>query len=148
MTDANDSVTWQSAYPARYYAYPDNDNLVNGYPRAGFVDVEMWSDKPTSLPVADAMIPLTLDQWNARGTTNQVVKSGQVVTEIPSAPVIPLITQAATALSIARAYVMNNYYLLGESVPAEWIAYQKALIAISNGTDTTSTTLPLAPATS
>lgn len=58
---------------------------------------------------------------------------------------IALATQAAAALVDARTYVLNNYYLLAETPPASWVAYQKALIAISNGTDTTSTELPKAP---
>lgn len=57
-----------------------------------------------------------------------------------------LASQAASALVTARVYVMNNFYLLAETPTAEWVTYQKALIAIANGTDTTSTTLPTAPA--
>lgn len=56
-----------------------------------------------------------------------------------------LASQAASVLVTARAYVMNNFYLLAETPTAEWVTYQKALIAISNGTDTTSTVLPTSP---
>ena len=58
---------------------------------------------------------------------------------------IALAAQAATALTAARTYVMNNYYLLDETPPDSWVTYQKALRAIANGADTKSTALPVAP---
>lgn len=60
-------------------------------------------------------------------------------------PVLTLAQQASTALSTARTYVYNNYGILNEDTPTEWVTYIKALMAISNGTDTTSTTLPTQP---
>lgn len=74
------------------------------------------------------------------------IDTAQYTTEKPVPVPPPLRQLATTALADARSCVMNNYYLLGESVPADWVAYQKALIAISSGADTTSTTLPTAPA--
>lgn len=52
---------------------------------------------------------------------------------------------AASALSTARTYVYNNYGILNEDTPTDWVTYLKSLMAISNGTDTTSTALPTAP---
>lgn len=49
------------------------------------------------------------------------------------------------ALTNARTYVYNNYSILNEPIPEDWVTYIKALMAISNGTDTTSTTLPMKP---
>lgn len=60
-------------------------------------------------------------------------------------PEIPLKDTAQLALNSARAYVQNNFILLGETPPEDWIAYQKSLISIVNGTDTTSTSLPTSP---
>ncbi|WP_216657704.1 tail fiber assembly protein [Gluconacetobacter entanii] len=65
------------------------------------------------------------------------------VTETPR--VIPLTTQAASALAQAQQTVWAEYGSLGQAVPAAWVTYQTALRAIVNGTDTTSTTLPAAP---
>ncbi|MCI1437044.1 MAG: hypothetical protein LKI03_06265 [Acetobacter indonesiensis] len=59
---------------------------------------------------------------------------------------LTLAQQASAALSTARTYVGNTYTMLNEATPTEWVAYLKALMAIANGTDTTSTTLPSAPA--
>lgn len=59
---------------------------------------------------------------------------------------ITLSTQADTALASARTYVYNNYGILNEATPDDWVTYIKALMAISNGTDTTSTILPTQPA--
>ncbi|GAB6854157.1 hypothetical protein [Asaia astilbis] len=55
--------------------------------------------------------------------------------------------QALTALISARDYVYNNYGILNEPTPDAWVSYLKALMAIANGSDTTSTTLPQAPTT-
>lgn len=56
-----------------------------------------------------------------------------------------LAQQAGAALALARAHVNNNYLFLAETPPADWVAYQKALIAIMTGKDTTSTKLPEKP---
>jgi len=58
---------------------------------------------------------------------------------------VPFVTQAERALSDARTYVQNNFIYLGETPTQDWIDYQKALIAITNGTDTKSKVLPSAP---
>lgn len=95
-----------------------------------------------------------------RGAVYYLLKTGQTVTITvlgpvdatkysatpPTPPVQSLAQQAATALVAARTYVNDNYVFLAETPPADWVAYQKALIAISTGKDTTSTTLPTAPA--
>lgn len=59
--------------------------------------------------------------------------------------VISLKEQATSALASARTYVYNNYGILNEATPDDWVTYIKALMAISNGTDATSTTLPTQP---
>ena len=53
--------------------------------------------------------------------------------------------QATNALQQARMTVYNEFGIFGEPTPANWIVYLKALMTISNGTDTTSTALPAAP---
>ena len=58
---------------------------------------------------------------------------------------VPLREQATTVLATARTYVYNNYGILNEDTPTVWVTYLKALMAIINGTDTTSTALPSAP---
>ena len=81
------------------------------------------------------------EQYNNSG--NYTLENGVIVAY--TAPVIPLKTQATSALSTARTYVYNNYGILNEATPDAWVAYLKALMAIANGTDTTSTALPSAP---
>lgn len=142
---ATNKKWWSDSFPSQYYAYANTNSTINGYPVAGYIDTNFYTDKPDWLPEATSMVPLTEDQWSARQFVNQVIKDGQVVTETPDAPVIPLKTQASTALSTARTYVYNNYGILNEDTPDDWVTYIKALMAISNGTDTASTTLPTAP---
>lgn len=61
------------------------------------------------------------------------------------APGPSLKEQATNALQQARMTVYNEFGIFGEPTPANWIVYLKALMTISNGTDTTSTALPAAP---
>lgn len=138
-------ANWKDNYSNRYYAYGNTDSIINGYPVVGWVDVTLYTDKPDWLPDATDMIALTDEQWNVRKFVNQVIKDGQIVTETLPAPVITLAEQATSALSTARTYVYNNYGILNEATPDEWVTYLKALMAIANGTDTTSTALPTAP---
>ena len=140
-------ANWKDNYSNRYYAYGNTDSIINGYPVVGWVDVTLYTDKPDWLPDANAMVALTDEQWNARLFVNQVIKAGQIVTETHDVPAIPLKTQASSALSTARTYVYNNYGILNETTPDNWVTYLKALMAISNGTDTASTVLPNSPIT-
>lgn len=73
------------------------------------------------------------------------VAAGNSALPADAAPPIPLKQQAQTALDsadIAMLRCVEN----GVSVPAAWATYRKALRAILNGTDTTSTALPTRPA--
>ena len=56
----------------------------------------------------------------------------------------PLPRQAQSALAKADIVVIRCYSA-GMSVPSAWNVYRDALRAIVNGTDTTSTTLPVTP---
>ncbi|WP_051528293.1 hypothetical protein [Asaia astilbis] len=60
-------------------------------------------------------------------------------------PAPTLAKQASDELSSARGYVYNNYGILNEATPDAWVSYLKSLMAIANGSDTTSTALPKAP---
>lgn len=55
--------------------------------------------------------------------------------------------QATNALSAGRTYVSNNYTMLNKATPDAWVTYLESLMAISDGDDTTSTSLPTAPVT-
>lgn len=62
------------------------------------------------------------------------------------APTPPsLAEQASSALAAARTEVYNSYGILNEATPDAWVTYLKALMAIVNGTDTTSKVLPTSP---
>ena len=134
---------WETDYPSRYYAYSSTTETLGGYPVVGWVDVSIFSVAPSWLPVAADMIALTSDEWAARKLVNQIVVDGAVSTYTP--PALTLAAQATAALSTARTSVYNNYGILNEATPDAWVTYLKALIAIADGTDTTSTALPTEP---
>ncbi|MCP1270576.1 hypothetical protein [Acetobacter cerevisiae] len=132
-------------YPARYYC--------DGGSPAAFYD--MWGYSSTDhLPDISELHPVTSAQWTERQNSvstglKQYVwntTSGSLEAYMPPVQVIPLKTQAEPALSSARTYVTNTYTMLNEATPDAWVTYLKALMAIANGTDTTSTVLPAAPA--
>lgn len=76
--------TWQKIdYPDRYYAYSDNTTCLGGFPRASWVDVDIFSQKPDWLPIASDMIALTDAEWSARSLVNQIIKDGKVQTYVP-----------------------------------------------------------------
>ena len=60
-------------------------------------------------------------------------------------PPVALSVQAAAMLAAQKTYVSNEFLVYGMSVPTTWTTYLMALRAISDGTDTTSTTLPVSP---
>lgn len=135
------------AYPEQYYASYDTTatqpTIVTGW-------YDTWvMSSVVNVPDAKDMIPVTAQQWNDttfRLQSGKGVQGGEIIDyTAPSVP-IPLKAQATTALVTARAYVTNNYTMLNESTPDEWVAYLKALMAIENGNDTTSMALPTAPA--
>ncbi|MCP1240890.1 hypothetical protein NKW44_14605 [Acetobacter lovaniensis] len=110
----------------------------------------MWIFSSTDgLPAASTLFAMTADQWAAKGgntgTKSMAVENGQLVDYTPPVVPIPLATQASTALASARTYIYNNYGILNEVTPDAWVTYIKALMAISDGTDTTSTVLPTQP---
>lgn len=84
--------------------------------------------------------------WNnaARWQQSWQVDEKGNLTEAPP-PVIPLKTQAQTAFQQARQQ-FTNLQMMGQTFGPQMQGYMRALNAIINGTDTTSTTLPTAPA--
>lgn len=140
-----DTATKTLKYPDRYYC---NENSP-----AGFYDMWGFSRIPT---INTELHAVSTAIWDARmasaltGLKQQVwdKSSNQLVDYVPPVVVIPLKTRAATALASARTYVNNNYTILNEPTPDAWVAYLKALMSIANGTDATSTALPVAPTTS
>lgn len=84
MTDLNDTASWWATdYASRYYAYPNTDSLLGGYPTPGYVDMDMFSSAPAWLPAASDMIALTDAEWSARSLVNQIIKDGKVQTYVP-----------------------------------------------------------------
>ncbi|GAB6968543.1 hypothetical protein JCM25156A_25810 [Komagataeibacter kakiaceti JCM 25156] len=98
-----------------------------------------------SLPESD-LLEVTDAQWSMRYPGPWAVGDGALVAHAPAATAVPLATRASAALTQARTHVLHHYKLLDEPTPAVWIAYLKALMAISDGTDTASTVLPASPA--
>lgn len=133
----------KTTYPAQYYC--DNNKPCAWYNMWIYSSIE-------GLPDVSTLNALTSDQWTQKGgdtgTSSMYYDAAtkELVAYVQVAPAIPLKDQATAALTSARTYVSNNYTMLNEATPDDWVVYLKALMAISNGTDTTSTTLPTAPA--
>ncbi|BAK83977.1 hypothetical protein [Komagataeibacter medellinensis] len=88
-----------------------------------------------------AVSPVPQERWTATQAA-----SGAWTFAAPVAAVVPLKTQAQDALTSAASATWQAYGMYGESTPADIVAYLKALQAIANGSDVTSTMLPVAPA--
>lgn len=137
----------KTTYPDRYYASYDT-TATQPTIVTGWYDTWTMSDV-SNVPKATDMIVMTGTEWNDttfRMPVGKGVKDGIIIDYTPPAVPIPLAAQATSALSTARTYVYNNYGILNEATPDDWVTYIKALMAISNGTDTTSTILPTQPA--
>ena len=80
-----------------------------------------------------------------RGVVNGAPAWVDATVSTPDTPALTLADQAETSLDAARTYVTNTYTMLNEKTPDAWVTYLKSLMAIANGTDTTSTKLPTAP---
>lgn len=137
----------KTAYPDRYYASYDT-TAIQPTPVTGWYDT--WSlSSVSNVPSASEMIAVSEADWNNTTTFRlpfgRGVQSGAIVDYTPPVTPIPLATQASTALTAARQTVWNEYGSLNEATPDAWVTYLKALMAIANGTDTTSTSLPTAP---
>lgn len=136
-----------AAWPARYYASYDT-TAAQPTPVTGWYDT--WDmTSVANVPAASAMIAVAETDWNNTTTfrlpTGKGVQSGTIIDYTPPSATIPLATQAESALATARQYVSNNYTMLNDPTPDAWVTYLKALMAIANGTDTTSTALPSVP---
>ena len=88
-------------------------------------------------------LDVTDEEWNSRPTVNPVLSSGKII-QGPS-PTIPLQEQARNAMQQVQQQAAITS-AMGETFGPEMQAHVRALRAILNGTDTTSTTLPTAPA--
>ena len=88
-------------------------------------------------------LDVTDEEWNTRPTVNPVLSSGKII-QGPT-PAIPLKEQAAAAMQkVQQQAAMTS--AMGETFGPEMQDHVRALRAILDGTDTTSTTLPTAPA--
>lgn len=129
----------KTAYPDRYYASLDK-------PCAWY---DMWSySSVEGFPAASALFALTPDQWEAKGgyssSRPMCVDNGALVDYTPPAVPVPLKTQAASAQTWIQQQA-NLAAAMGDVFTADMKAYVKAIAAIANGTDTTSTALPTQP---
>ena len=139
----------KTAYPDRYYASYDT-TATQPTQVTGWYDT--WDMSSVSnVPEAANMIPISESDWNNTDTfrlpIGRGVLNGKIITYTPPPAPIPLTTQAQSALAIARQTVWDEYGSINEKTPDAWVTYLKALMAIANGTDTMSTTLPTAPTT-
>ncbi|MCP1243843.1 hypothetical protein GOB86_13605 [Acetobacter lambici] len=134
----------KTLYPAQYYASYDTAAAQPAHIN-GWYDTWNMSDV-SAVPTASDMIAVTEAQWMARNS-NQGVQNGAIVAcpaPVP-VPTVSLAAQAQSALTAASAATWQAYGMYGETTPADVVTYLKALHAIANGTDTTSTALPVQP---
>ena len=134
--------TPKELYPEQYYATFDAP--------ANFWDAWDVSDISV-IPAPEKLFPMTLEQWKEKGGSSgpqklKVVSGNILIDYVPPVQLIPLKTQAQSALAIARQTVWDEFGSLNETTPDNWVTYLKALMAIANGKDTTSTVLPVSPA--
>lgn len=124
----------------KYYA-SYNTSVSESAPVAGWYDssVQTWPD------YSKGFIEITADQYANRNNGLFAVSNGKLISIAVPDIVQTLGQQANIALASARTTVYNNYGILNEATPDEWVTYIKALMAIVNGTDTTSTILPTQP---
>lgn len=126
-------------YPARFYADMSKP--------CGWYDMAMFSSTEGLPPLQD-LFALTADQWTAKGgntgTRSMAVIDGALVDYVPPVVPIPLKTQATYAQTWIQQQA-NLAAAMGETFTADMKSYVKAIAAIANGTDTTSTALPAQP---
>lgn len=113
-------------------------------PYALILDGTVAQISAAEFPVNDGLSWVEISE-NSDISTGYTYAGGKFVA--PSTPEISLSERAGFVLTTARTYVSNNYTMLNEATPDVWVVYLKALMAIANGSDTTSTTLPAEPAT-
>lgn len=114
-------------------------------PYALILDGTVAQISAAEFPVNDRLSWVEIPE-NSDVSTGYTYAGGKFVA--PSTPEISLSDRAAFVLTTARTYVSNNYTMLNEATPDVWVAYLKALMAIANGNDTTSTALPSEPTAS
>ena len=156
-TDTSTSTSTTSTSTTSTSTLSIIDQLKAKYPNQYYCDLNkpcawynMWIySSINGLPDLSDLYAMTTDEWQAKGgdtgTKSMTVIDGKLVDYVQPKAVVPLKDQATTALTSARTYIYNNYGILNEATPDDWVVYLKALMAISNGTDTTSTTIPAQP---
>ncbi|GAN69274.1 hypothetical protein [Acetobacter orleanensis] len=141
-------IDTKTAYPARYYAA---FNPTDPQPTAvtGWYDTWSMGSLATVPPVA-SLIAVSAEDWadttRFRLPTGRGVQDGNIVDYLPPLRPLSLSAQAKTALIAARQTVWAEYGVLNDPTPEAWVTYLKALRALADGQDTSSTTLPEAPA--
>nr|WP_298794638.1 hypothetical protein [uncultured Acetobacter sp.] len=141
-------TTVHTDYPARYYA-AYNTTAPHPTPVTGWYDTGSMSSL-VNVPPAANLIAITAEDWanttSFRLPTGRGVMDGRIVDyTVPVLPV-PLSVQAELALATARQTVWAEFGALNDPTPDVWVTYLKALRAIAQGQDTSSTVLPEAPA--
>ncbi|MFT8922721.1 hypothetical protein [Acetobacter sp.] len=126
-------------YPARFYC--DKNTPCSVFDMWGYSNV-------TSATAIGDLYAVTPAQYAERllNPRNQYydTATGQLADYVPPPVVIPLKTQAASAMVWIQQQA-NLASAMGQLFTADMKAYVKAIAAIAGGTDTTSTALPARP---
>ncbi|NSL92908.1 hypothetical protein [Acetobacter syzygii] len=127
-------------YPDRYYC--DKNSPCAVYDMWGF------SSAATSPALAD-LYPITADAYADRQQNPRQqyynTTTGALADYVPPVVVVPLAERAAAEISGWVQSQINYAAAMGEVFSDAMKTYVKAISAIANGTDTTSTTLPDRP---
>lgn len=138
----------KTEYPDRYYAAYDTA-APQPTPVTGWYDTGSMSSL-AAVPPASSLIPISAEDWanttSFRLPGGRGVLNGKIIDYTAPVQPVPLATLAQNALVATRQTVWAEYGVLNEPTPDAWVTYLKALRAIADGQDTTSTTLPKAPA--
>ena len=126
-----------SFYDSRVSTPPSDSTVVAD---ADYISIMDAIHKGASLSAAADGAPQIKD------ASGNVIALSSVAATTSFGPVETLAQQATSALQRAASTSWAAYGMYGETPPSTWQTYLTALRAIANGTDTTSTELPTAPA--
>lgn len=122
----------------------DSQTSENPAPSLPLTEDELLLKVQPHLPTGSRAVRLTMtdDEWAARPTVNPALCNGAIIQG--ERPALPLKDQAASAMQQVHHQAALNF-AMGRSFGPEMQSHVQKLQAILDGTDTTSTALPLPP---